>query len=126
MIVGLPLSLDGSVGPAARAAQDEVSQLGQLLKESGVAVDTVDERFTTVAAYQALRAPGDPYQAARDKAPRDKTTPDKGGHHNGGTRRARRRRTPGPQGRQHVDEVAAAVLLQSWLDRRLTVKGTAP
>jgi putative Holliday junction resolvase len=114
VIVGLPMSLDGSLGPAARAALDEVSQLGKLLESSGVAVDTVDERFTTVAAYQALRSP----------ASSGKTSPDQGGRQKAG--RAGRSRTPGPKARQHVDEVAAALLLQSWLDRRLAVKATAP
>lgn len=54
-VVGLPLSLDGSVGPAAQAALDEVDLLVVAL---GVPVATVDERFTTVAAHQALRAGG--------------------------------------------------------------------
>lgn len=54
VVVGLPLSLDGSVGPAAQAVLDEVaSWTGR--RSLGVPVETVDERFTTVAAHQALR-----------------------------------------------------------------------
>ena len=56
VVVGLPLSLDGSLGPAARAVLDEIDAWTVLL--GGLAVETVDERFTTVAAQQALRAGG--------------------------------------------------------------------
>jgi putative holliday junction resolvase len=56
VVVGLPLSLDGTVGPAARAVLDEIDAWTPLL--GGLAVETVDERFTTVAAEQALRAGG--------------------------------------------------------------------
>jgi putative Holliday junction resolvase len=89
VIVGLPLSLDGSVGPAARAILDEVAVLEPVL---GVPVETVDERFTTVAAHQSLRA--------------------------GGRR--------GPKARQGVDSIAAALLLQSWLERRISAQEATP
>ncbi len=81
VVVGLPRSLSGRLGPAARAALDEVRELASVL---GVPVETYDERFTTVSAHQALRAAG----------------------HGG---RARR---------QRVDQAAAAVLLQAWIDSR--------
>jgi putative Holliday junction resolvase len=51
VVVGLPLSLDGSVGPAARAAVAEAEALATVL---GVPVETYDERLTTVAADQVL------------------------------------------------------------------------
>jgi len=79
IVVGVPFSLDGSIGPAAEAALGEVAALRA---EAGVAVETVDERFTTVTAAQALREAG----------------------------------VPGRRSRQVIDAVAAAVLLQSWLD----------
>lgn len=63
-VVGLPLSLDGSVGPAARSTLVEVDALGAVL---GVALDVVDERFTTVAANQALRAGGHRGRSARKR-----------------------------------------------------------
>jgi putative Holliday junction resolvase len=88
VVVGLPLSLDGSVGPAAQAVLDEVELLGTAL---AVPIDTVDERFTTVVANQVLRA--------------------------GGRR--------GSKARQRVDEVAATLLLQSWLERRQAVRTEA-
>jgi putative holliday junction resolvase len=51
VVVGLPLSLDGTLGPAARAAMDEVSALGEVLD---VPVTTYDERLTTVTADRQL------------------------------------------------------------------------
>lgn len=63
-VVGLPLSLDGSVGPAAQAVLDEVELLAAAL---GVPIATVDERFTTVAANQALRAGGQRGRKARQR-----------------------------------------------------------
>ena len=83
VVVGLPLSLSGATGPAARSALDEIELLRTAL---GVPVHTQDERFTTVTAARALRE--------------------------GGGRSGRREgRTKGA-----VDEAAAAVLLQTWLD----------
>lgn len=79
VVVGLPLSLDGSVGPAAEAALAEVDELADALD---VPVETFDERLTTVSADRDL-------MAMKMKA-------------------AARRRV--------VDKVAAAVMLQAWLD----------
>jgi putative Holliday junction resolvase len=79
VIVGLPLSLSGEIGPAAAAVIDEV---GELVERLGVPVETHDERFTTVSAAGALAASG---------------------------RRGRKQRAL-------VDQVAAAMILQSWLD----------
>ena len=84
IVIGLPLSLDGSIGPAARAVLDEVGAIGEAAK---VPVELHDERFTTVTAARSLQ---------------------------GGGRRGRRTR----QARQLVDQVAAAIMLQSWLDGR--------
>ncbi len=81
IVVGLPLSLDGTVGPAAAAALAEVERLGAT---TDLPVDTYDERFTTVTADRHLRA--------------------------------QRRR--GPDRRRVIDQAAAAVMLQSWLDGR--------
>jgi putative Holliday junction resolvase len=79
VVVGLPLSLDGSVGPAARSILDEADELRARLP---VGVVTWDERLSTVEAQQRLRAAG----------------------------------VKGRKGRQVVDQVAATVILQSWLD----------
>ncbi|HEX5588243.1 MAG TPA: Holliday junction resolvase RuvX [Acidimicrobiia bacterium] len=56
IVVGLPLSLDGRPGPAARSVLAEVDELRELARRSGVEVDTYDERFSTVTAEQGLRA----------------------------------------------------------------------
>ena len=55
VVVGLPLSLDGSVGPAAQGALDEVAVLAELVD---VPVETFDERLTTVTAHQLLADQG--------------------------------------------------------------------
>ncbi len=81
IVVGLPLSLDGSVGPAAAAALAEVERLGATTE---LPIDTYDERFTTVTADRHLRAQNKKGRARR----------------------------------QVVDQAAAAVMLQSWLDGR--------
>jgi len=54
VVVGLPLSLNGRRGPAARAAQADADALAEVLAPSGVAVETFDERLTTVSAARAL------------------------------------------------------------------------
>lgn len=55
VVVGMPVSLDGSSGMAAKAAAEEVAALALVV---GVPVETYDERLTTVSARQALRAGG--------------------------------------------------------------------
>jgi putative Holliday junction resolvase len=81
VVVGLPLSLDGSTGPAAQTVLDEVATLRALLT---VPVETIDERFTTVTAQRQLRELG----------------------------------VKGRNRTAVVDQAAAAVLLQAWLDRQ--------
>jgi putative holliday junction resolvase len=65
VVVGLPLSLSGASGPAARAALHEVAALRELLEPLGVTVETADERFTTVEAQRSLTAAGRKGKAAR-------------------------------------------------------------
>ncbi len=81
IVVGLPLNMDGSEGPAARAARE----LGRALEgATGRPVTMVDERLTSEAAQERARASG--------------WTPRSG---------------------RPIDDVAAAVLLESWfLDER--------
>ena len=81
VVVGLPLSLDGSVGHAAERVLAECDQLAEALD---VPVETWDERLSTLPAERSLME-----QQMRAQA---------------------RRRV--------VDKVAAAVILQSWLDAR--------
>jgi putative Holliday junction resolvase len=65
VVVGLPLSLSGATGPAARAALDETELLRTALQPLGVMVETADERFTTTDAQRALTASGRKGKAAR-------------------------------------------------------------
>ena len=55
VVVGLPLSLSGKVGPAERAVLEEVESL-RAEASGSIAVDTHDERLTTVIAERGLRA----------------------------------------------------------------------
>jgi putative Holliday junction resolvase len=83
IVVGWPLSLDGTEGPQARRVARYTDALAACLP---VPVVSWDERFTTVAADEILR------QIRGRK----------------GRRRAR--------ARGQVDAIAAAVILQSYLD----------
>jgi putative pre-16S rRNA nuclease len=55
IVVGLPLNMDGSEGPAARSARTFAQKLGDRL---GVAVELADERLSSVEAEQRLAAGG--------------------------------------------------------------------
>ena len=81
VVVGLPLSLDGSDGPAARAARSEGAAMGEAFGAE-LPVVLYDERLTTITAQRSLEAAG-----VRGRA-----------------------QTP------VVDKVAAAVMLQAFLD----------
>ena len=82
VVAGLPVTLTGREGPAARAVRAYLEELRPLL--GGLRLELADERLSTVAAERALVG--------------------------GGVRRRARR--------QVVDQVAASVFLQTWLDRR--------
>jgi putative Holliday junction resolvase len=79
VVVGLPLNMNGSSGPAATAAVDEAAALATVV---GVPVVTFDERRTTVTADRAMMEANMRAQARR----------------------------------RIVDKIAAAVMLQNWLD----------
>ena len=51
MVVGVPYSLDGSVGPAATAILAEIETLRATIP---VPVETYDERLSTVTAERSL------------------------------------------------------------------------
>lgn len=86
VVVGLPLRLDGTEGPAAVRSRE----LGRSIEEgTGLTVEFWDERFTTVTAEQALLE-GDLSRARRKTA---------------------------------RDAVAAAVMLQGYLDRQANSRG---
>jgi len=52
VVVGVPYSLDGSEGPAARRARAEIEQLRRVMP---VPVETYDERLSTVSAHRSLQ-----------------------------------------------------------------------
>ena len=79
VIFGLPMRLDGTMGPAAEGVMEVVEKLRSKVL---VPVDIWDERLSTVAAERALIG-GD---VSRDKR------------------------------KQKIDQVAAALFLQSYLD----------
>jgi putative Holliday junction resolvase len=79
VVVGLPVTLKGEVGPAAEAAAEFARQLAEQID---VPVTTWDERMTTVVAERALLESGMRRESRRDNR----------------------------------DKVAAAVMLQSYLD----------
>jgi putative Holliday junction resolvase len=54
-VVGLPLHLDGRAGREAEAARAFASSLAA---SAGIPVETLDERWTTVAAHRSLREAG--------------------------------------------------------------------
>lgn len=83
VVVGIPYSLDGTLGPMGRSMAAEAADLAAFLP---IPVETYDERLTTVTAERSLRE-----QDVR-----------------------------GPDRRRVVDMVAAAVMLQAWLDGRAT------
>ncbi|MHB1597673.1 MAG: Holliday junction resolvase RuvX [Acidimicrobiales bacterium] len=101
VVVGLPLSLDGSEGVAARSVLGDAHEIAAMLD---VPVETVDERLTTVEAERRrLEA-----VAAADSVRRQGRGARRGSAY--GASHARRRPV--------VDDAAAAVLLQAWLDAR--------
>lgn len=55
VVVGLPVSLDGTEGPAAAAAREEMAALADCV---GVPVTPYDERLTTVTAHRDLSRSG--------------------------------------------------------------------
>jgi len=81
VVIGLPLRLNGEIGPAAQSVQEFVKQLEEILT---VPVITWDERLTTKSAEELL--------IAADVS------------------RKKRKGT--------VDRIAAAILLQSYLESR--------
>jgi putative Holliday junction resolvase len=81
IVVGLPISLSGDLGPAARATLEEVDAM-QKVAGADLAIETYDERLTTITAERSLNE----------------------------ARMSREER------RKVVDKVAAAVMLQSWLE----------
>ncbi len=90
-VVGLPLSLDGREGEAARKAKLFARRLEAT---AGVKVVLWGERLSSAAASRALSEPG----------------------YHRGSRPSRSRRNPNTRERGRIDRTAAALILQSYLD----------
>jgi len=97
-VVGLPLALDGRIGVAARGAH-EAAALGELLD---VPVVTADERMTTVEVERRRLE----HAALADAGRR-------GGR---GARRSSAYGAARSRARPIVDDAAAAVMLQAWIE----------
>lgn len=81
IVIGLPISLDGSEGPSAQRAREFAVHVIEI---TGLDVEFQDERFTSHTAEAALISGGVKRRARKEKR----------------------------------DQVAAAVMLQSYLDRQ--------
>jgi putative holliday junction resolvase len=66
VVVGLPLSLDGSRGPAAIGAVEEADALRSMFEERGIELELFDERLTTVTAHQSLAQAGTSERGRRE------------------------------------------------------------
>ncbi|MGH9122070.1 MAG: Holliday junction resolvase RuvX [Acidimicrobiales bacterium] len=97
VVVGLPRSLSGRLGPAAQGVLEEVATLRSKLP---LPVATSDERLTTVLAQDGVRG------AARARGAR------------GSSPRIRRESGQVAASRRPVDASAAALILQTWLEGR--------
>ena len=67
VVVGLPLSLDGTEGASARLARDFADRITEV---TGVEVSLIDERFSTVTAERVMIEAGarrSKRRAARDR-----------------------------------------------------------
>ena len=94
IVLGLPLELSGAKGPAALA----VEALADALKaRTDVPIELWDERFTSALAEQSLREEGV-----------------RGSQRKGGGRE--RARSASASDKARIDQRAAILLLQSWLD----------
>ncbi len=99
VVVGLPVALSGDLELAAQAVLAEVAELAEVLP---VPVELADERLSTAEVL-----------ARRREALRERDAARRGGRGGrGGGDRSRRSSTRRPV----VDDLAAAVVLQGWLD----------
>jgi len=97
VIIGLPLSLDGTEGPQARQTRRYAERLSETL---GVPIEFWDERYSSQTAQEILQKKG--------------------------KRTSSRRRKEREKARARIDATAAAVFLQSYLDARAPWPGEVP
>lgn len=99
LVLGLPISLNGSLGPQAQLVRAFGDELADQLD---LPVEYWDERLSTVEAQRRLAPPAK--HSRQDKRSRSAKS---------------QRASPG-----RIDAMAAAIILQSYLDRR--AGGTPP
>jgi len=105
VVVGLPLSMDGSVGAQAERTQEFARRLAGAVARP---LEMWDERLSTVAAERALAPPGPSRRQARRRADGRPS-----GRNDAGERRRPPERRQGAQ-----DALAATFILQAYLDSR--------
>ncbi|MGE3269311.1 MAG: Holliday junction resolvase RuvX [Chloroflexota bacterium] len=96
ILVGMPKTLHGEIGPQARRVERFVEELRNAIDTP---VRVWDEGYSTAEAAARLAA---------------------------NRKRSAGRRTPGRQQTIHVDAVAAAVILQEYLDWRRSSSSSSP
>jgi putative Holliday junction resolvase len=106
IVVGLPLHLDGHAGPEAEAARAFARDVAEA---TGLPVEMLDERWTTLEAERALRE-GKRAGGARAASRRRAQSVERG-------KRGRAARAADRRRRGDVDTVAATILLRSYLER---------
>jgi len=106
VVVGLPLSLDGSVGAQAERTQEFARRLAGAVARP---LEMWDERLSTVAAERALAPPGPSARRARRRAD---------ARPSGRSATSDRRRRPPERHQGARDALAATLILQAYLDSR--------
>jgi len=71
VVVGIPYTLDGKSGDAARLARGFIRALRSAISEESLAIYEMDERYTSVEAEGLLRESG--VKPSRDRASVDET-----------------------------------------------------
>ena len=71
VVVGIPYTLDGKAGEAAKLARGFIRALRRAISEESLAIYEMDERYTSVEAEGLLRESG--VQPSRDRASVDET-----------------------------------------------------
>jgi putative Holliday junction resolvase len=106
LVVGLPISLDGAIHSQGKRVQAFAERLGEHIT---IPLTFWDERLSTVEAERLLVERGEGTQGKRSKT--------NDGRKRNQTKRRRRK--------QEIDAMAAAVILQEYLDHQMSItRGT--
>lgn len=97
VVVGLPVHMNGQLGREARTAQQFARELSEA---AGVPVDTLDERWTSREAQRLVDLGQRPARSVKPGRGRGK------------------RRAPGKRQKKRIDDLAATLILRTYLERR--------